>query len=247
MNHPHQRVQAAYAGVEKVNQRSHISHQVQRESLPSDRRENTSTGVIVATVASSLLIVAGISLAAGYWAGTFAHRTDVDGPSANQALRNRALASMLPGQTLSELPLQAATATTGGSFAVATGMVDSDVEGLYVLDFVTGDLQCSVLNFRTGKFNAVFRANVLQDLGSDGAVEGKNPTFLLSTGMINFPRGASVARPGNSVCYVLDTTTGSYAAYAIPWRRELAATGRPQSGALMLLDVGRARTLAIRE
>ena len=68
-----------------------------------------------------------------------------------------------------EFPLQAATATVGGSFAIATGMIDSDVEGLFVLDFVTGDLQCAVLNFRTGKFNAVFRANVLQDLGSGGA------------------------------------------------------------------------------
>ena len=63
----------------------------------------------------------------------------------------------------------------------------------------------------------------------------------MTTGAINFPRGATAARPGNSIVYVLETTTGNYAAYGIPWRRELAATGRPQAAALQLLDVGTAQ------
>jgi hypothetical protein len=90
----------------------------------------------------------------------------------------------------------------------------------------------------------MFRANVLNDLGVDPA---KKPKYLMTTGAINFPRGATAARPGNSVVYVLETTTGNYAAYGIPWRRELAATGRLQTAALVLLDVGMARTAALRE
>jgi hypothetical protein len=101
-----------------------------------------------------------------------------------------------------------------------------------------------VLNFRTGKFNAVFRTNVIQTLGID---EAKRPKYLMTTGMINFPRGATAARPGNSIVYVMDTSTGNYAAWGIPWRREIAATGRPQADALLLLDAGTARTAAIRE
>jgi len=147
-------------------------------------------------------------------------------------------------QLLAERTLQAAAADSDESFAIATGQIDSDVEGLYIVDSITGELTCSVLNYRTGKFNAVFRANVKADLGGDAA---KRPRYLITSGLINFPRGATQARPGNSVVYVLDATTGIYAAYGIPWRRELAATGRPQAGPLTLLDVGQSRTSALRE
>jgi hypothetical protein len=147
-------------------------------------------------------------------------------------------------QLLGQRQLRGSTAATGDSFAMATGPIDSEVEGLYMLDFLTGDLQCVVLNYRTAKFAAMFRANVLNDLGVDPA---KKPKYLMTTGAINFPRGATAARPGNSVVYVLETTTGNYAAYGIPWRRELAATGRLQTAALVLLDVGMARTAALRE
>jgi hypothetical protein len=143
-----------------------------------------------------------------------------------------------------EKQLRADTAAVGDSFAMATGPIDSEVEGLYLLDFLTGDLQCVVLNYRTARFNAIFRANVLNDLGVDPA---KKPQFLMTTGAVNFPRGAAIARPGNSVVYVLETTTGNFAAYGLPWRRELAATGRAQADALLLLDIGRARTAALRE
>lgn len=145
---------------------------------------------------------------------------------------------------LQEKPLRASTAAVGESFAMATGAIDQDVEGLYLLDFLTGDLQCVVLNSRTARFNAVFRANVLNDLAIDPS---KKPQFLMTTGAINFPRGAAVARPGNSVVYVLETNTGSFAAYGLPWRRELAVTGRVQGSPLILLDVGQARTAALRE
>jgi hypothetical protein len=145
---------------------------------------------------------------------------------------------------LQQQSLRGATAAGSESFSMATGPIDDEVEGLYMLDAATGDLQCAVLNWRTAKFTALFRANVLAHLAIDPA---KKPRYLMTTGAINFPRGATAARPGNSVVYVLETTTGNYAAYGIPWRRELAATGRPQTAALLLLDVGTARTAAIRE
>lgn len=148
-------------------------------------------------------------------------------------------ASMLPPSLL-----QAASASGADNFAIATGPVDDDVEGLFVLDFMTGELQCVVLNYRTGRFGGLFRANVMQDLGSDAA---KKPKFVMVAGQINFPRGAAAARPGNSVVYVLDTASGAFGAYGLPWRRELAATGRGQMAPMILLDVGRARTAALRE
>jgi hypothetical protein len=142
--------------------------------------------------------------------------------------------------------LHATGTAIGDTFAMATGPIDDEVDGVYILDFLTGDLQCVVLNYRSGRFNAAFKTNVMQDLGlvNDAA---KRPKYLLTTGLVNFPRGATAARPGNSIVYVLDATTGNFAAYGIPWRRELAATGRAQVAGLQLLDVGRARTAALRE
>ena len=119
--------------------------------------------------------------------------------------------------------------------AVATGPVDEDVEGFFVLDFLTGDLQCQVINSRVGKFGALFRANVRADLGVG---QSKKPKFLMVTGLASFNRGAGAIRPGLSAIYVIDANTGKFAAYGVPWSRQLANTVRPQAGALRLLDVG---------
>ena len=154
------------------------------------------------------------------------------------------LHSNQPAGILPEMVLHADSATQDGSFAMAVGPMDNDVEGLCILDFLTGELTVTVLNTRNAKFNAVFKANVIQDLGID---QSKRPKYLMSTGQIQFPRGGNIARPASSVVYVLDTTTGNYAAYGLPWRRELAKSGRSQSGQLALLDSGKARTAAIRE
>ena len=145
---------------------------------------------------------------------------------------------------LPETVLHAAGATQNDAFAIASGPVDEDVEGFFVLDFLTGELQCAVISRVNGKFSSLFHRNVVQDLGIDPA---KRPTYLMTTGQINFPRGAAAARPGNSIVYVLDTTSGNYAAYGIPWRREFSSTGRAQAAPMTLLDVGRARSATIRE
>jgi len=140
--------------------------------------------------------------------------------------------------------LHAVAAIGGESFAVATGPIDDDAEAYFAIDFLTGELQCTVLNYRTGKFDALFKANVIAALDID---KSKKPTYLLVTGQVNFRRGGATARPGHSVVYVMDGNTGNFAAYGVPWRPDLAASGRPQAGELMLLDGGKARTLAIRE
>src|SRR5262245_11062368 len=69
-----------------------------------------------------------------------------------------------------ETKLHAAAAQTGGSLAVATGFIEHGVEGIFVLDFVSGDLTCGVLNPRTGQMAGLFKRNVANDLG---VVQGK--------------------------------------------------------------------------
>lgn len=145
-------------------------------------------------------------------------------------------------QDFNETLLHASAAANGEKFSMATGAIDQDAEGIFVLDHVTGILKCAVLNRRTGKFAALFTTNVTKDLGA-----AKNPQYQMVTGLVNFNRGISPVRPGLSVVYVLDTNSGGMVAYGIPWQREAAATGRPQLGMLQTIDGMLVRTIQLRE
>jgi hypothetical protein len=78
--------------------------------------------------------------------------------------------SRLP--SLADIELKAAASHGADTFAIATGYVDEDVEGLYTLDFLTGDLQCFVVNPRTGATGGWFKANVANVLSVE---RGKKP------------------------------------------------------------------------
>ena len=143
---------------------------------------------------------------------------------------------------LREQVLHASTASGGDNFAVATGAIDQDAEGIFVLDFLTGNLQCSVLNRNTMKFSALFRTNVAKDLG-----QTKNSKYQMVTGLVNFRRGGGTYRPGMSVVYVLDSSSGRLMAYGVPWLREAAATGRPQIGSLLPIDALQVRMVQVRD
>jgi hypothetical protein len=131
------------------------------------------------------------------------------------------------------------------NFAIATGPLDNEVEAVYFLDFLTGDLKAAVLNINTGTFTAFYSYNILQDLGIDPA---KNPRYLMVTGVADLRRvGGSNVRPGASVVYIAELTTGKIAAYAVPWSPDLHKRGAPFQGALMPLDVTQFRTTAVRD
>jgi hypothetical protein len=141
--------------------------------------------------------------------------------------------------------LHATASHSGESMALATGQIDDDVEGVFILDYLTGDLYCYVLNPRTSQWGGFFRHNVVQDL----AVEpGKKPSFAMVTGGINFLRGSAARTvPGLCVVYVLDANTGNFAAYGVQWDRTAARAGTPQKGPLVRIAVGKARALEIRD
>jgi hypothetical protein len=164
------------------------------------------------------------------------------------ALIGGAVTWLLVGPTELVLPETAlhATATHGGdTLAVATGPVDDEMEGLFVLDYVTGELQCTVLNYRSATFNAIFKTNVLKDLGVDAT--RKRPQYLMVTGQSRFPRAGPGGRLALTVVYVVDENTGNFAAYGLPWLPEMARAGRPQTGAMIPLDAGNARAAVVRD
>ena len=141
------------------------------------------------------------------------------------------------------LPLFAASADSADDVVVATGRVADDVEGLFVLDGLSGDLQCTVFNPASNAFNTIFRKNVLPDLQLNAT---KNPRFLMVTGeVMGMRRGAQ--QVGASMVYVVEASSGRFAAYAIPWNRSAFMSGQAQQGPFILLQAGSIRTAAVRE
>jgi len=143
-----------------------------------------------------------------------------------------------------ETLLHASGSHSGESFAMATGMFDESMEGVFLLDYLTGDLQCWVLSPQAATFVAQFKYNVLGDLGVE---QGKKPNYVMVTGAASFRRGANMLQPGNSVVYVADANTGNFAAYGVVFNATMFKTATPQTGALRKLGAGKARALAIRE
>ena len=147
-------------------------------------------------------------------------------------------------QELSELPLlNAAAAVSGEKYSIATGIVSEEADGFFVLDHNSGLLQCNVIYPRTGgKFMARFSTNVNEAVGT-GAKGGK---YMMLTGRAQFPR-ASNNPAAATVVYVMDTATGNYACFGIPYDRVTANANRPQQGVMRLLTTGTANPVIDRD
>jgi hypothetical protein len=136
-------------------------------------------------------------------------------------------------------PLYAVATDRVDTFGMATGPLDTDVEAVYLLDFLTGDLRAVVLGKQVGTWTGLFEANVAADLGIDPQ---KNPKFLMVTGIANLRRsGGSRLQPSTAMCYVAEITTGQVVAYAVPWATSLYAAGQTQRGQLYKVGVTRFR------
>ena len=145
-----------------------------------------------------------------------------------------------PPETL----LNAVASHGSDTFAMATGPVDSDVEGLFTLCFLTGDLQGWVIYPQSGQFGAHFHRNVIADLG---AQEGGKASYVIVTGQANFQRaGTSGGSPAPSAIYVADANSGNFVAYGLMWNRTAARSNTPQKGTFIPLGRGSARDLQIR-
>jgi hypothetical protein len=129
---------------------------------------------------------------------------------------------------------------------MATGLIDTDVEGLFTLDYLTGDLKCWVLNPRAPQagWMGAFQRNIIADLGVQ---QGKDPNYVLVTGQANFRQGAATVSPASCAVFVADANTGNFAAYTVMWNRTMARSGAPQRGDITPIASGKARTLEIRD
>jgi hypothetical protein len=141
-----------------------------------------------------------------------------------------------------QIPVHA-TATHGQeNFAIATGPIGIDVEAVYILDYLTGELKAAVLNLQTGKFMSFFERNITKDLATG---TGKNPRYLMVTGMADMRKGGQ-GQLGSSVVYIAEFTSGQIMAYALPWTMSRAQALDTFKGEFFPLDGMKFRATAIR-
>jgi hypothetical protein len=138
----------------------------------------------------------------------------------------------------------AITSQADETFAICTAPIDvaNGIEGIFILDFATGDITGGVLNAASGMFATSYKWNVLGDLGFQPG-QAKNPKFLLVAGSAELRPNPRIGRRplAPSVIYVTDCTTGATAAYGIPWSPQQANASAPVMSELVPLDVARPR------
>jgi hypothetical protein len=144
------------------------------------------------------------------------------------------------------LQLKAMSGYGAETFAMVTGPIDTDdgSEGVFLLDYSTGDLTCWVINPRTGTFGAGFKRNVVNDLKVE---KGKKPSFVMATGVVSWKGFTGLQRPASAVVYVCDANTGRFGAYMVPWTPGAFALGALQINEMKLLAAGEARGVEVRK
>ena len=124
---------------------------------------------------------------------------------------------------LESLKLQASGAAGGKTISLATGFVDESVEGVYILDHLTGNLQCWVLSPKTGKISGIYTANVNIGLEADRAGE---KDYVMAAGLFDFTGGAGGAKiPARSVVYVAEGNSGNVAAFGLQYDKNMIRRG----------------------
>lgn len=128
--------------------------------------------------------------------------------------------------TLPAIEAAAMASQVQDNFVLATGFVDEGIEGVFFLDFLTGDLRGGVVSERGPGFNALFEYNIAADFAAAGV---KNPKYMMVPGVARNLRQTG-NRLGHCLLYVVEATSGQMAAYAIPFNPALYAAGKPQKG-----------------
>ncbi len=126
------------------------------------------------------------------------------------------LVGLVVGGLLPQTSMHAVAVDRGENLLMATGLLDSDIEGVYLLDCFTGELMGGALGRAAAGFTSLYRTNVMKDFQLDA---GKNPKFMMVTGVADLRGGSTNLYYGGSVIYIAELTTGKLAAYAVPWNR----------------------------
>ena len=109
-------------------------------------------------------------------------------------------------------PAAAASNDRAAKFGMMTTTMGLDVEGVFVLDYLTGRLTGAVMNTRTGKFGVMYTRVIAADFGVDPKT---TPQYAFVGGRAALSgRGAT---PASSVIYVGELNSGKVICYAMKY------------------------------
>jgi hypothetical protein len=119
-------------------------------------------------------------------------------------------------------PHEPAYANTDRSsqFAMCTGPVGgfigltNPIDGVFTLDFLTGDLKGAVLNLQSGLFTSYYYRNIVQDFGLDPKTE---PRYSIVTGNAQL-QGRGGVTFASGVVYVAELNSGRVIVYGFPYK-----------------------------
>jgi hypothetical protein len=149
------------------------------------------------------------------------------------------------GGFLPHAPLHAVATDRHENFAIATGAMDEGIEGLFFLDFTTGNLQGAVINPLRGVIGITYSRNVQADMKVDLS---KSPKFMMVTGQMEVRGPGGSGQYGQSVIYVAEASSGIVACYAMPFNRAVLnnAAGQAAPAEFIPMFVGPFRTAVVR-
>ncbi len=129
------------------------------------------------------------------------------------------------------------SANSGKSVSIASGAVDPDFEGLFLLDHKAGNLYCVLINPRNGAEVGLFQANVFAGLQLANVAD---TDLVMNTGFIRLSAGGRVnnASFANCICYVVDGVSGKAAGYTFQYNRQAVERGVRQAGQLVQIWSG---------
>jgi len=143
-----------------------------------------------------------------------------------------------------QIPVHAVATHGQDNFAIATGPLDDNVEAIFVLDSVTGELKGASMNVQSRRFNTWWEHNVSRDITVGGS---KNPSYRIVTGYTALRQVPASGQLGRTVLYVAEATSGQVVAYGVPWITGRYTSPIPLRQNLLLLDRWQFRTIPVRD
>ena len=142
-----------------------------------------------------------------------------------------------------QVPIHAVATHGQENFAICTTPMDEDVEAVFVLDDLTGDLRGAALNVQMRRLYTGFDYNVMNDLVT---VNNKNAHYRIVSGMANIRQNIQAGPLAHSVLYVAEVNSGQLVVYGIPWLAGRAQAAMPVKTTLVVLDRWQFRTTPVR-
>jgi len=134
-------------------------------------------------------------------------------------------------------PALAATNDRSAKFGLATvsvrdvtiAGVRESLDGVFVLDYLTGTLQGAVMSNKTGKFTHSYGRNLAADFKLQ---PGVTPQYAFVSGIVGLPSVRQVSYASGNI-FVAELTSGMVHCYAFPWKE---SRGRVPKQLILLLD-----------